>query len=150
MTGTDQEGGCLCSRVRYLARAPLRPVVTCHCRQCQRIHGGPAGFTAVAQDGLRLVEDAGLGWYPSSPGVERGFCRSCGASLFWRRAGSGRISVTAGSLDPPTGLRTAGHIHAASAGDWYRIADGLPQFAGGDGGTLGSDDGSACSTSSTR
>jgi hypothetical protein len=33
-----------------------------------------------------------------------------------------------GALDDPTGLRTERHIFVAHKGDWYEIADGLPQF----------------------
>ena len=98
----------------------------------RRLHGGGRGAVRpFAGDRPALVR--------LLASIARGFCQSCGASLFWRRAGAGRLSLAAGSLDPPTGLLATGHIHLASAGDWYRIADGLPQFAAGDGGTLGSD-----------
>ena len=62
---------------------------------------------------------------------ERGFCRRCGASLFWRRSGADRISIAAGTLDGPTGLRTAAHIFVADRGDYYEITDDLPRFPAG-------------------
>ena len=31
------------------------------------------------------------------------------------------ISITAGTLDAPTGLRTVKHIYTADAGDWYEL-----------------------------
>jgi len=40
------------------------------------------------------------------------------------------ISITAGSLNPPTGLKTVRHIFAASKGDYYTIADGVAQDPG--------------------
>jgi hypothetical protein len=136
-------GGCLCGAVRYRTRGPLRPVTVCHCGQCRRTHGHAAAYTAVAKAGLELVEAAGLRWYESSPGVRRGFCSGCGASLFWERVDGPSISIAAGTLDAPTGLVTIGHIYVADAGDYYRIEDGLPQFPGSDGGALGSDAGGA-------
>lgn len=51
----------------------------------------------------------------------------CGSSLFWQRDGSEIIDVAAGAIDSPTGLRLLGHIFVADKGDYYDIADGLPQ-----------------------
>jgi hypothetical protein len=117
-------GGCLCGAVRYEARGPLRGVVNCHCSRCRRTHGHVGAYTETAH--LTLLEDRGLAWYVAD-GRERGFCRECGASLFWRRAGASITSIAAGTLDEPTGLRTIAHIYVASRGDYYEIADDLPQ-----------------------
>ena len=38
----------------------------------------------------------------------------------------------AGTLDAPTGLSMAGHVFVSDAGDYYAIADGLPQAGGRD------------------
>jgi hypothetical protein len=84
----------------------------------------------VALDDLALLEDRALAWYVADD-RERGFCRECGASLFWRRAGSGNTSISAGTLDEPTGLRTVAHIFVDSKGDYYDIVDELPQFGAG-------------------
>ena len=37
------------------------------------------------------------------------------------------IYITAGTLDKPTGVKTAEHIFVASKSDYYDITDGLPQ-----------------------
>jgi len=50
----------------------------------------------------------------------------CGASLFWDPRGKKNISIAAGTLDPPTGLKTVRHVWISQAGDYYRIDDGLP------------------------
>jgi hypothetical protein len=84
-------------------------------------------YTEVASDALSLLEDRGLSWYVAD-GRERGFCRECGASLFWRGPEAGRTSIAAGTLDEPTGLRTAAHIFVDSKGDYYEIVDDLPRF----------------------
>ncbi|MGH2913431.1 MAG: GFA family protein, partial [Solirubrobacteraceae bacterium] len=78
------------------------------------------------------TEQRGLRWYLAD-GRERGFCAECGASLFWRETGSDQISIAAGTVDEPTGPRTAEHIFTAGRGDYYEIADDLPQHAGGGG-----------------
>ena len=63
----------------------------------------------------------------TSPEAERGFCSKCGTSLFWRPNGRETLSVSPGAIDNPTGLRMDEHIYVADKGDYYRIADGLPQ-----------------------
>ena len=119
-------GRCLCGAVRYELRGPLRPVVACHCSQCRRTSGHFVASTAVSPDRLRFVEERGLRWYKSSPEARRGFCGECGSNLFWAPASGERIAVMAGTLDKPTGVALAMHIFVDDAGDYYRIADGLP------------------------
>jgi hypothetical protein len=53
------------------------------------------------------------------------------------RTSSGTVSAARGSRSPPapdgpTGLRLKGHIFVADKGDYYAIADGLPQAEGAD------------------
>ena len=120
-------GGCLCGAVRYEVVGPLRDVVNCHCGRCRRTHGHVAAYTATQPEHLALVEDRGLAWYRAD-GRDRGFCREGGASLFWRREGQDEVSIAAGTLDAPTGLRTVAHIFVADQGDYYRIEDDLERF----------------------
>ncbi|HLH67408.1 MAG TPA: GFA family protein [Solirubrobacteraceae bacterium] len=124
----EHHGGCLCGGVRYTVRGPLRDVVLCHCGRCRRTHGHVAAYTACAAADLRLDEDRTLRWYDADE-RSRGFCSVCGSSLFWRAAGRDTISISAGTLDPPTGLRTVAQIHTADRGDYYELSgdgDRLP------------------------
>ena len=121
MTGEAHGGGCLCGGVRYEVRGPLRDVVVCHCSRCLRTHGHAAAYSACALDDLALVRDGTLRWYEAL-GRARGFCESCGACLFWRAEGRPTISIAAGTLDRPTGLRTVAHIHTADHSDYYEIS----------------------------
>jgi len=125
------EGGCLCGAVRYRHDGALRPIVACHCRQCRRTSGHYVAATQGYRERLSLLTDDGLRWYVSSPGIRRGFCSRCGSSLFWEREGSGRVSIMAGTLDTPTGLRMVQHIHTRYAGDYYEIDPVLPAFGDG-------------------
>jgi hypothetical protein len=126
-------GRCLCGGVAYEVHGPLREVVNCHCGQCLRTHGNFAAYTSVAEADLRLTERRGLKWYESSDKARRGFCEICGASLFWAPKGQGRIAVSAGTLDRPTGLTTIRNIFVAEKGDYYEIADGLECLPRGQG-----------------
>lgn len=125
-------GGCLCGAVRYAAAGPLRDVLVCHCVDCLRFHGGPGYYSSLPKSDLELVEQRGLRWRAtptSDAAAERGFCAECGSSLFWRAPARATISVTAGTLDGPTGLRTSGHIYDAQRPDWEHVDD-LPRRPG--------------------
>lgn len=128
----EATGGCLCGAVRYEVRGPLRAVVNCHCAQCRRTSGHFVAATAARREDLTLTGSSGLRWYESSPTARRGFCRTCGASLFWEPVSAGRISIMAGTLDPPTGLETVSHIFVEDAGDYYEFDDNLPRYPEGD------------------
>ncbi len=122
-------GGCLCGAVRYEVDGPLRNVVGCHCGQCLKTHGNYAAYSATDKKNLRLIEDRGLAWYKSSDTARRGFCRECGASLFWEPTFADYIAVSAGSMDGPTGLKVVRHIFTQDKPDWYEITDGAEQVA---------------------
>ncbi|WP_298947197.1 GFA family protein [uncultured Paracoccus sp.] len=98
----------------------------CHCEQCRRWSGDT--WAAVSVANVEISGDAPR-WYRSSEQAERGFCAVCGSSLFWRTIGSNRLDVALGCLDTPTGITLERHIFTAFKGDYYRIADGLPQDA---------------------
>jgi hypothetical protein len=114
-------GSCLCGSVRFEVRGPLRDVVICHCRFCQRMHTHVAAAAACAPSDLKIISEHTLRWYRSSPGRRRGFCRKCGSSLFWEPTPTTHISISAGSLDPPTGLKVMEHIFLAQKGDYYEV-----------------------------
>lgn len=125
-----ETGGCLCGAVRYQCTQPMREVVNCHCRMCQRTHGHIAAYTAIPRDHLILKVTRGLTWYASSDKARRGFCCQCGASLFWEPADDAYIAISAGTLDDPAGLTTVRHIYTAEAGGYYAITDDIEQFPG--------------------
>jgi len=122
---TASTGGCLCGAVRYEVRGRLRQVVNCHCSQCRRSHGHYAAYAAVKSADLAMTAEDGLTWYRSSDKARRGFCSVCGSSLFWAPQDLDYWAVSAGSLDPPTGLETVAHIFVADKGDYYDIDDEL-------------------------
>jgi hypothetical protein len=126
---SDMRGACLCGGVVFAVEPPLRPVVACHCSQCRKMSGHYWAASSVPLAQFRLLKDRGLAWFRSSPAARRGFCRDCGASLFWEPEGEGRISFAPGALDGPTGLHIAAHIFAEDAGDYY-APEGPPPEAG--------------------
>jgi hypothetical protein len=94
---------------------------------CRRTHGHVGAYTAAPKSALRLVEARGLKWYASSAIARRGFCSECGGSIFWEPAAKDYVAIAAGTLDAPTGLKTALQIHVESAGDYYAVDERIPR-----------------------
>ena len=120
-------GSCNCGGVRFdLAEAPTE-ATACHCVQCRKQSGHFFASANVAKSALRLLVADTLGWYQASAKVRRGFCTRCGAWLFWEPLERDWTSVALGALDGATGVQLERHIFVAEKGDYYEIADGLPQ-----------------------
>ena len=126
--GRHHTGGCMCGAVRFEAEGPLRAVIACHCRECQRASSHYVTATAAQHDRFSITEDRGLGWYSHLGALKRGFCRECGSSLFWQPTFADYISVAAGSIDQPSGLTMVRHIYTIDVPDWYEIGDDLEQI----------------------
>jgi hypothetical protein len=124
MSDAIYHGSCLCGSVRYEVHGPLRNVIGCHCLQCRKQTGHFMAATAAKLEHFRVTRSDGLKWYESSSKAERGFCATCGSTLFWRGTGRDYVAIAAGSLDAASGLRIEGHIFCADKGDYYEISDG--------------------------
>lgn len=122
-------GRCACGAVSYEVAGPLGPVTICHCESCRRQTGHVLASFNAPRASLTIAGEENLGSWQASDGAVRRFCRRCGSPLFWQRIGGDTVSILAGSLDAPTGLAVSRHIFVAEKGDYYDIADGLPQHA---------------------
>ncbi len=112
---------CLCKGVRYTLYGECRDVINCFCSQCRKTSGHHFAATRVNLDRFELNADSTLGWYSSSETARRGFCNRCGSSLFWQKSGLDSISVTAGTLDAPTGLETVKNIFVEDVSDYHEL-----------------------------
>ena len=129
----QHSGQCLCGAVRFTTTGPLRGVIFCHCSQCRRQSGHYYAATNVADRCLDILGEDRITWYAASPDARRGFCGTCGSALFWKHRELDYTSVLAGAFEEPSGLAGEAHIFVADKGDYYMIADGLPQFEGSSG-----------------
>jgi hypothetical protein len=123
-----KKGSCLCGAVTYEATGPLRPVLACHCIQCRKQTGHYLASTNSKEADFKLLTSDTLKWYRASDFASRGFCGTCGSVMFWKHDDADSISISAGSIDGPTGLSLDGHIYCAYAGDYYEITGGSYQL----------------------
>ena len=121
------KGSCLCGAVSYEVAAPLHPPDACHCSQCRKQSGHYWASTDVARADLTIHGAEKLTWFRSSEKVRRGFCSTCGSALFWDPVRKDLVGVAMGAFDQPTDTQLGIHIFVAEKGDYYDIADGLPQ-----------------------
>jgi len=86
--------------------------------------------TDVPRSALTIHGADNITWFQTSGKARRGFCRTCGASLFFDPLDTRKhdwIGIAMGAFDTPTRTRLAMHIFVAEKGDYYEISDGLPR-----------------------
>lgn len=125
------KGSCLCGRVTFQIDCELAPPSACHCRECRKHSGHYEASADVPRTAVKVEGEEYVKWYESSSKVRRGFCETCGSTLFWDPLDSKQhdwTSIALGAFDTPTNTKIKQHIFTAEKGDYYDITDGLPQF----------------------
>jgi hypothetical protein len=127
---TTASGGCLCGAVRFVAGLPSRWVAHCHCTRCRRAHGA-AFVTWVGLDAERVElrdPDARLAWHRGEGGAKRGFCATCGSTLFFRSPRwPGELHVVLANFDAPVDRAPQAHAYWDTRVDWVHVDDDLPK-----------------------
>ncbi len=120
-------GSCLCGAVTFEVTGDLPQPSACHCVACRKHSGHFEASVDIPADTLTISGEAHVRWYQSSEKVRRGFCDICGSTLFWDPVFRDWTAVAMGAFDTPTQTKLAMHIFVSEKGDYYDIADGLPQ-----------------------
>lgn len=118
-------GRCLCGDISFKVNATPQGASVCHCRQCRKQSGHLWASAYVAMADLSI--SGTVKWHAASATAKRGFCPNCGSFLFWKAHAEDTMSFALGALDDPTGITVEKHIFVADKGDYYDIADGVPQ-----------------------
>ena len=120
-------GQCLCGAIRFEVEGELHGPDACHCTMCRRWSGHYWASTDLPRARVTIHGEERISWYQSSEKVRRGFCSRCGSVLFFDPPARDWIAIAMGAFDPPTGTTLAKHIFTEDKGDYYEIADGVPQ-----------------------
>ena len=125
--GNITTGSCACGNVRFQITGELRDVVNCHCDPCRRWTGHFMAGTSTKIENFFFESDSTLTWWNRTEEVKYGFCSNCGSSLFWEDRGRTESrAITAGVLDPPTGLKTVLNIFSNSVSDYHQLDESIP------------------------
>lgn len=123
--GREMRGSCLCGNITWQATGKIGAPAACHCSQCRK-QSGHFWASGWAYDDNLTIEGS-PSWFEATPGFKRGFCPRCGSFLFWKDLNDPWTCFSMGSVDGQSGLRLSQHIFTDDKGDYYDIADGLPQ-----------------------
>ena len=129
------EGRCLCGALRYSVVTPTLFVAHCHCRYCREAHGAAfVTWVGAAEERFRLTAGADrLRWHASSPQSERGFCSTCGSTLFFRSTlCPGEVHVTRASLPAQIDREPQLHCFHDQRVPWAGASDSLPCYDSSD------------------
>jgi len=130
---THSNGSCFCGDIQFTTTLPSKWCAHCHCSMCRKTHG--AGYvTWVGFESEQVMVTSGehqLDWFDSSPGAQRGFCRRCGSSLFFRsEKWAGELHIALGCMDDPIDRQPQANVYFDKHVDWMPIDDKLKKIAG--------------------
>jgi len=124
----EMKGKCLCGAVTFTATNVDPEVHACHCSMCRAWTGGPA--LSVATQSVVFDNESELGRYASSPWAERGFCKQCGSSLFYRVTAADQYIVNIGAFPDVSPFHLASEIYVDEKPAGYSFAGDHPRMTG--------------------
>jgi len=119
----------LCGAVLITVEGDLPQPNACHCVACRKQTGHFGASLDVPRSALKIEGEEAIRWYRSSEKVQRGFCGTCGSTLFWDPIHHDWTAIAMGFFDGSTQTSLSKHIFVSEKCDYYEIGDGLPQNA---------------------
>ena len=93
-----------------------------------KTHGNYAAYTTSLEKDVKFIKKRTLKWFKSSKKAKRGFCKKCGASMFFKFLDNNNISIAAGMFNRPTKLKTKMNIFVKGKLDYYKLDNRLSKF----------------------
>ena len=132
-TDKKVKGSCLCGAVGLTANLPSKWSAHCHCSMCRKAHGaGYVTWVGFEQDQVSITKGTDqLAWHHSSPGAQRGFCRQCGSSMFFRsERWADELHIALGCIDDEMDRKPQANVFFDRHVDWMPIDETLKQVEG--------------------
>lgn len=114
-------GRCLCGAVRFTAEEVETEHHACHCGMCRRWSGGTPFFATLARN-VVFEGSEQLGRYESSEWAHRGFCRTCGTTLFYFLKPTQSYMMSVGAFDDQAPFRLVRELFIDRKPDGYAFA----------------------------
>jgi hypothetical protein len=124
---TRMTGRCLCGKVTFVAEGVEPHSHACHCGMCRRWSGG-APFFGVSVSHVTFAGGEHLRRYASSDWAERGFCTTCGSSLFYFLKPTQLYTLGAGTFDDPSRFQLDREIFIDHKPQGYALAGDHPRL----------------------
>lgn len=116
----DLQGRCLCGAVTVSARVETRALSACHCDMCRRHTSSLFLGIAPVQDSVTVTGPASS--YRSSDWAERGFCSTCGSTLWYGTVQDGARYLAAGLFENAGGASVGLEYFADECPQGYALA----------------------------
>ncbi len=128
MSAATMEGHCLCGAVRVTLTNPKDHIEVCHCHMCRRTGG--AFYGALESESFAFESEEHVGVYRSSEWAERGFCKQCGSTLFYKFLPTSNRSFAAGLFDAADTLPVKREIFVEGKVAWCAGEGDHPKLTG--------------------
>lgn len=132
-TANPAHGGCFCGAVQFTASFPSKWCAHCHCSMCRKTHGaGYVTWAGFEEDQVVFTrgEDI-LTWFDSSEEAQRGFCNTCGSSMFFRsQRWAGELHIALGCIDGDIDRQPEANVFFDRHVSWMPIDRTLKQVDG--------------------
>ena len=130
----NKTGSCLCGAVTIAIENAPSETGACHCSMCRKWSGGVyLGYHAPAES-VTIEGQDNISVYSSSEWAERGFCKSCGSSLFYRVTApgphKGAYHIGFGLLDDTSGVALTEEIFVDERPVAYHFAQETKKMTG--------------------
>ncbi|QSX31585.1 GFA family protein [Shewanella cyperi] len=125
------QGSCLCGAVTLTLLGPIDAIIHCHCSKCRKNSG-----TAYATNGFIQAKDLlittgldAIGFFETSPGKRRHFCKLCASPIYSSNAQvPDRLRLRLGILDSDIVERPMSHNFVSSKANWDDLDANLPRY----------------------
>jgi hypothetical protein len=127
---TQVSGACLCGKLHFSAQLPTLWVAHCHCTLCQKNAGAAFVTWAGFNEHAVQIDDSNktLAWYSATENAFRGFCKTCGSTLFFKSARwPGELHITVVNIHESLDRSPQMHVHWDTHQKWLMLGDGLPR-----------------------
>ena len=114
------KGRCLCGAVTVKATVTKPIVRACHCDMCRR-HTSSMYMSLATDPGSEVFEGPAKS-FRSSDWAERGFCETCGSTLWYGTVADGQRHIAAGLFDNAAGAPLKLEFFADQTPGGYALA----------------------------
>jgi hypothetical protein len=125
-------GTCLGGAIGCAVAPPTLFFAHCHCRYCREAHGAAfVSWVGAATERFRFLPGSTEPrWYQSSPQSRRGFCETCGTTLFFASTlCPGEIHVARTAITGAIDREPQCHVFYDQHVDWHAVGDALPRYS---------------------
>lgn len=125
-------GSCLCGKVSYQFKNPIRVFQYCHCSRCRKFTGSAHAANIIIDppdfEWLSGEEYVGRFEMPDAKHFATCYCKNCGSSLPWLTKSGKTVVVPAGTLDDDPGARPVHNVYYADKAPWHEESGSLKKY----------------------